>query len=409
MFTTDLAAAEHGLRGLVTDLDPDAIPLCEVLESWKTFNAIERLAASAKTLLARRVEEGETWRKAGFRSAAEQLAGIAGSSVNSAKKELETSKRVKRLPRTAAAMRKGKLGPAKAEAIADAANVDREAEAKLLDGAEKKPLAELRLECLNAKGKDRDKAHARIHRDRCAREYVDGEGGWNLHARGTIADGARFRAKWQPRIDAQFKLARSEDRHEPHDAYAFDALIELAEGSGNDAETEPEPSEKPKSTPKRTPAKHLALIRIDYESLVRGAVEDEETCEIAGLGPIPVRVARELLGEAILKLVITKGVDVANVTHLGRSPTMAQRVALWWLSPECTREGCTRTQRLENDHREGWAETKRTRVDELDLLCDHEHDLKTYHGWALVKGKGKRPMVPPDHPRHPNYRAPPDG
>ena len=88
---------------------------------------------------------------------------------------------------------------------------------------------------------------------------------------------------------------------------------------------------------------------------------------------------------------------------------MAQRVALWWRSPECTREGCTRTQRLENDHREGWAETKRTRVDELDPLCEHEHDLKTYHGWALVKGQGKRPMVPPDHPRHPKYRAPPDG
>ena len=39
-----------------------------------------------------------------------------------------------------------------------------------------------------------------------------------------------------------------------------------------------------------------------------------------------------------------QGVDVANVTHLGRSPTIAQRVALWWRSPECTREGCTRPQ-----------------------------------------------------------------
>jgi hypothetical protein len=141
--------------------------------------------------------------------------------------------------------------------------------------------------------------------------------------------------------------------------------------------------------------------------MVRGAVEGEETCEIAGLGPIPVRIARELLGDAILKLVITKGVDVANVTHLGRSPTMAQRVALLWRSPECTREGCTRTQRLENDHRADWVKTKHTRLDELDPLCEHDHDLKTYKGWALVKGKGKRPMVPPDDPRHPNYRAPP--
>ena len=94
------------------------------------------------------------------------------------------------------------------------------------------------------------------------------------------------------------------------------------------------------------------MIRLDYDALVRGAIDGEETCEIAGLGPIPVRIARELLGDAILKLVITKGVDVANVTHLGRSVTVAQQVALWWQSPECTRLGCTRTQRLENDHRE---------------------------------------------------------
>ena len=66
------------LRGLVGDLDPDAIPLCEVLASWKAFNKIERDAASAKTLLARRVEDGNTWHVAGFRSAEEQLAAIGG-------------------------------------------------------------------------------------------------------------------------------------------------------------------------------------------------------------------------------------------------------------------------------------------------------------------------------------------
>ncbi|HMC72204.1 MAG TPA: hypothetical protein VKJ07_23805, partial [Mycobacteriales bacterium] len=49
--------------------------------------------------------------------------------------------------------------------------------------------------------------------------------------------------------------------------------------------------------------------------------------EITGLGPIPVSTARELLGDSILKLVITKGVDVLHVTHLGRGPNAAQRVA----------------------------------------------------------------------------------
>src|ERR1700724_2113736 len=109
MFTKDLDAAAGAVRALVADLDPDAIPLCEVLAAWKLFNAMERDAASPKTLLSRRVEAGNTGRSAGHRSAAEQLAAIAGSSVTDAKKSLETSKRVKKLPKTANSMRKGEL------------------------------------------------------------------------------------------------------------------------------------------------------------------------------------------------------------------------------------------------------------------------------------------------------------
>src|SRR5471030_2052420 len=145
-----------------------------------------------------------------------------------------------------------------------------------------------------------------------------------------------------------------------------------------------------------------------HDALPIWAVVGDEVCEIAGLGPIPVSVARELLGDAILKLVLTKGVDVANVTHLGRSVTVAQQVALLWQGPECTRLGCTSTYRLENDHREDWVKTKHTRLDETDKLCGHDHDLKTHKGWALVAGTGKRPMVPPTDPRHPKNRPPPD-
>jgi hypothetical protein len=115
-------------------------------------------------------------------------------------------------------------------------------------------------------------------------------------------------------------------------------------------------------------------------------------------------VARDLLGEAILKLVITKGVDVLNVTHLGRAPTVAQQAALWWQSPCCNVAGCNRVQFVQNDHRIEWTKTKHTRLDELDPLCTHHHDLKTNHRWALVEGTGKRRMVPPDDPRHPKNK-----
>jgi len=43
----------------------------------------------------------------------------------------------------------------------------------------------------------------------------------------------------------------------------------------------------------------------------------------------------------------------------------------------------------------------------LDRLCVSCHDRKTRHGWALVDGHGKRPLVPPDDPRHPKHHPPP--
>src|SRR5205823_11149148 len=137
-----------------------------------------------------------------------------------------------------------------------------------------------------------------------------------------------------------------------------DALVAIADDV-IDSGTEGTTSAGPK-------IRHLAALRIDVEALARGAVEGDETCEIGGLGPVPVSVARDLLGESILKLVITKGVAVRNVTHLGRGATAAQRVALLWEQPTCERLGCGRRARLEIDHRDDYAKVRKTEVDKLD-------------------------------------------
>ena len=110
------------------------------------------------------------------------------------------------------------------------------------------------------------------------------------------------------------------------------------------------------------------------------------------------------MGDAILELVIAKGVDVANATHLGRSASAAQQIALWWRARVCTRIDFTRTERLENDHREEWHKVHETRLDNLDALCPHDHWFKTHKGWALVEGKGRRAFVAPDDPRHPKNK-----
>jgi hypothetical protein len=146
---------------------------------------------------------------------------------------------------------------------------------------------------------------------------------------------------------------------------------------------------------------YLALLRIDFTALQRGYTQGEEICEIAGIGPIPVTRARELLSDSAIKLIATKGQQVANVTHFGRKPTTAQRAALLWSQPTCTVAGCDHSI-VEIDHRDDWRKTYRTRLEGLDPLCPHHHRLKTHHGWALVEGTGKRAMVPPDDPRHPD-------
>ncbi len=391
------------LAALVAELDPDAVPLPEVVSLWERSDAIERLAGAAKTLLARRVEESGTWARTGHRSPAEHLAAEAGTSLGAARAELETSHRLQALPRVEASLRQGELSKPQAEAVADAASADPDAEDRLLDTARRSSVRELREECARTKAAadpDPDATHRRIHRSRRLQEFTDADGAWNLMARGPVEAGARVRAALEPLIEEIFRAHREADQHEPREAYAFDALIELARRARDGAATEAKGR-------RRTNPTHLALLRADLEALVRGEVQGEELCEITGLGPIPVRVARELLGDAVLKLVITKGTDVLNVTHLGRGPSAAQRIALLWSSPTCIVKGCSRT-RVEIDHRIPWSETHHTRVDESDPLCGHHHYQKTHEGWALVEGTGKRPMVGPDDPRHPKNR-PRDG
>src|ERR1700722_19056798 len=211
----------------VADLDPDGVPLGEVIDLFTALDVIERRAAATKVLLARRVEDAGRWRGAGFRSAAEQLANLSGTSNTAARQQLDTSKKVAKLPLTQAALRNGELSVGKVEVIAAAATIDRTAEAGLLAGVAEAPLAQVRNDCLRARGKDVDAAYARIHTHRSFKEYVDAEGAWNGMLRGTVDAGQAFQRAHRPIVDELFSKARAEGRQEPPEAYAFDALMEL--------------------------------------------------------------------------------------------------------------------------------------------------------------------------------------
>ena len=350
-------------------VDVDALPPNEATELCLVFATIERAAGGMKTKLARRVEESDAWRTAGHKTVADALAAATGTTAQDAKQMLETSRNVASLPATANAMCAGVLSPQKADAIVSAASADPSKEADLLATADQS-LREVRDECMRVRvAKHGDALYERVRRERRASTYTDAETAWNLHARGPADKGAEIARTLDDITDEIFKNKYAMGAREPREAYAFDALVEMARRART--------GEGAKSS-----AKPLCIMRLDWGAFLRGWVEDDEVCEIAGVGPVPVSVARRLLGDAVLKLVITKGVDVLNVTHLGRAATVAQRTALLWTSPKCEVAGCNRTHRLEIDHRVEWAKTRHTRLDELQRLCEHHHGLKTRSGRA---------------------------
>ncbi len=209
---------------------------------------------------------------------------------------------------------------------------------------------------------------------------------------------AEFWAHLEPWIQAEFDRARRQDRHERRGAYAFDALLAAlafatAARNGKDLKL-------PDRAPPGPPV--TVLARIDATALLRGHSLPGETCEIDGLGPVPVDAIRDLLPQAAIDLIVTNGIDVFNTTHFGRRANARQQVVLDWFGGECTRQGCGATRHLQVDHRIDWSKIHITELRNLDWLCVPDHRRKTHDGWALIEGTGKRRMVPPGHPDHPH-------
>jgi len=356
---------------------------------------IERLGQVIKTLAAARVVEAGAWNRDGAHSPADWLASKTGTSKGDAADTLTTGQQLKDLPATQDAMRKGKLSRRQAQAVADAAAADPSAEGRLLDRAERGSLGELQNEARRTKAAadlDPEGTRKRIHAARSLRHWVDPSGTGHLHATGTPDSIARIAARVSHRASKVFDRARKVGKREPLEAYAFDALDELTnqEGSGP-------------GLPVGAEAK--IIVRVDHAALVRRRVEPGETCEIVGMGPIPVSVVDEWMADAFVAAVLTEGEDVTKVVHLGRKFTARQKTALQWRDPECCVQGCTNTARLEYDHDDPWADTHTTTVTSGDRLCKLDHKRKTA-GWYLAAAEvdGKRPLLSPEHPDHP-FRA----
>ena len=380
-----VAETRDQLADWVAELEPGVYSGTDARTLLDVMSDIKRLAGAAELLLAKRVAETNAWHGAGDRSAAHWLARRTGTSVGEAKGKLETVDKLADLPKTAEAFRAGRLSDQQAQAVSTGASADPKAEEDLLSVAERESLKELRDQSRRAQAVDNEEGRQRrIHRRRSLRHWQDPDGTFRMSFSGTTEAGAKIVAALKPFRDRAMKVAHREGRSESIDAHAADALVAMAEAVDGDGNG--------------TRSSNVKIILVaDVEAMRRGHVEHGETCEIRGVGPVPVDTARRLLGDAALAVVIKEGVDVQNVTHPKRRTNAHQRTALEFLGVRCDIEGCDSTDFVDIHHVIEWVRTHHTRLDELEASCKYHHRLK-HKGWKRRAGPGRQPLLPPGHP-----------
>lgn len=381
-------------RDVCGRLDPNVVGLHEVPEVFDDLVALQRVAGGAVTRMTARYEESNAWRCNGSKSPEDDVAKKTGTSTGQARKKLRTSKRLTKQPKTDEALRSGELSDEQAEQVSSGADAAPEAEDELLASAKRDSLPELRRKAERARARadrDREERRRRLHRQRAVRRWRGDDGMDNLLLRLPPDAMAEVDAALKRPIDERFAEARRSGAYERHEQYAADVVKDLltrqaGPSSGSDGGRSCGTVGNQAVRPDK---KVIALI--DLEALNRGHVEGDETCEIAGVGPVSVSAVRSMMSDAFLALVIKDGIDVLHVTHFGRQATAAQRTAMEARGPRC--EVCGGRYLLDIDHNEGWTFTKDTRLEDLSWLCNHCHDLKTRHHLRLVGAPGAKRFV----------------
>ncbi len=373
------AELRDGLAAFVAELEPGVLDGDDARRFLDVMSDVKRLAGAAETLLAARVAETDAWRGDGAdRSAAHWLARRCGMSIADAKAKFETAERLADLPVTAEAFRAGRLSDQQAREVVAGAMADPASETELLGAASEESLHELRNVSRRAQavGEDEDERRRRIERARRARGQVGTDGVYRFGFAHTPENGARVNAVLAQFTQRAFEQARREGRHEPLEAYAADGFMAMVEAAAGG-------SDRSSSSVARNTK---VIVNVDIDALRRGTAEHRETCEIPGVGPVPVSTARALLGEAALAIVITKGVAVMNVTHIGRNLTAHQQTVIEWWGLRCEVKGCDCRDFVDVHHVFDYATSRRTRVDELRVYCRFHH-REEHRGRAPTPGQ----------------------
>jgi hypothetical protein len=368
------------------------------LVAW--FTRAERLCAAGKTVAAARVAESRGHLRSGHRTPAEWLASVTGESMGEAIDVLELADTFRDHPDVDQAFRGGKLSRAGAKLVAGAVRVNPNAGEKLVDGAQHDTLRQLRQRCLDAKAEGRSeadaaRAQAAIRAKRRCRTWTDTDGAFRLDALLTPDAGAAVAAALAVESDRRFAEARKVGHRESNECYAADALVALVTAPET-GDTTDLATATGAGGPRTGGARALVTLRVDLDALRLGSLGPGGVCQIPGVGPVPLDTAKSLMGDAITTLVITNGVDVTTVCHLGRSIPRALRAAVVERDRVCVVPGCDVATGLEIDHwMVDFAAGGPATLANLARLCHHHHYLRTHRGFQLSGGPGRWRWEPP--------------
>lgn len=357
------------------------------------LGALEKLSAAAAVRYA----------LASGKDAPGLLAAAAGTARGAARKRLGVAAQLDAVPACHDAFANGELSIDQAAVIAPVAAVSPKGAGDLVEAAKTSSVKELRAVAARALQQARGEQDAverarRLHARRYCRTSVTEDGGLRLDALLGPLDGASVLAALEKEADEIWKRSADAGQLETQDHCRADALVALLSGKASSAGG---PASAGRPRIRHGDGTPDVLVRVDAAALVRGEVQEGECCEIAGIGPVPVEHARQLIGDGFFTLLVQDGIDIRTVTSTSRAIPNRVHKALLLRDANCVVPGCGSTERLEIDHwRIDFSRGGPTELDNLCRLCTLHHRMKTRTGWRLAGGPGRWRWLPPLGWRH---------
>ena len=400
-----------------SSVDPSVLSGSDAAVGAERLAVVIHRYEAIQLLLAARAAECNAY-EARAHSGPDWFATLNGISKAEATRALDTAKRLDACPATKAAFAAGEISTDEADAVTGAATADPSCERRLLEGARSRhDLRETRQQADKVRraarsAEDEAARHARLHKTRSLR-ISDGPDG-HVEIRGQFTPAAFAGVK--PIIDAHMKRrleqARRDGTRDGWDAYRADAFLDAIAAGARDtaltrpaAPSTPAPSSAPvEPTPDDetdtegrlfSPGGDIAtaegldpkvdwslVVLVDGIALKRGYTAPGETCEIPGIGSIPVSWIQRLLPQAHAELLIHDSVDIRAYATTTRHRTRPVELAVRVRDRDCVIPRCHRDP-TEFDHRTPYTDTHDTSVANGNRLCTPDHRDKTHHGSTL--------------------------